>query len=319
MATQLTCEPFNLVSDFGQDHWQQVIHCTEAKLKQSEAYQQFLVHLHKLVGKFTDEVTIHLNSILRNTIQLTLQESQSPPSTSLQDDRTQAISPSNHCDRSDLEHHADPQLTNPLPVDAKLPDIKLPGTKLPDIVAAKLALATLSKTKENLNHNPLRLLGQEIKRHRTDQAITLEKLNYLTLVPIYHLRALEAGNIDQLPEPVYVRGFIQRICRALGMDSDRWLANLPSPETSQTFLPSWQPIRPNNANLHPSSLQLYLGYAALMTGAVGGLIWTTQPSLHELPSGSLPRVQEDLTNTRSSSSPLVFAAHMSIATPETLQ
>jgi len=306
MATQSIRESFNLVTTaLAQNNWQQVIHGTEDKLKQSELYQQFLTHLHAVVDKSVDETISFLHLLLRNTIQLTLQESQALLLLSPQDESIQTLSLETNGDFSTVDHDTESQLLNTSPTKSTLLDTDSANA------------ARTVKPKENLDDHPLLLLGQEIKQRRIAQSVTLEKLHYLTLVPIYHLRALEAGKFDQLPELVYLRGFIQRIGNALGMDSDRWLANLPSPETSKTFLPSWQPIRPNNTSMHISPWHLYLGYAALMTGAVAGLLCTTQSSLHELPSGSLPQVRDNLTSDQLTTSPLLFAAHMSIATPET--
>ncbi len=307
MTTQLTGEPLTLGSEIGQDSWQQLLHCTEAKLKQSDLCQQFLNHLRAL-GESTDETIAYLNSILRKTIQLTLQESQSSLPVFPQDEPLLTNCPTSPI--ADLDGSMGEQKAS------QLPNKPLMEKVLFNRIVTKAV--SMSKADNAMDHHPLRAIGQEIKQHRTTQAITLEKLHHLTLVPMYHLKALEAGQIDKLPEVVYLRGFIQRIADALGVDSDRWLANLPSSETPEAFLPTWQPIRQNDASIHVSPFHLYLGYAALMTSAVGGLVWTAQPPIPELPSSSLPHIHNDLTSDRQATSQLVSTAYMSISAPEAL-
>jgi hypothetical protein len=311
MTTQLTGEPLTLGSEIGQDSWQQLLHCTEAKLKQSDLYQQFLNHLRAL-GESTDETIAYLNSILRKTIQLTLQESQASSPVVSQDDYLLTDCPPNPI--ADVDGSTGEQEASQLPHQSLMEKV------LSNRIVAKAVSMSKAESKADnaIDQHPLRAIGQEIKQHRTIQAITLEKLHHLTLVPIYHLKALEAGQIDKLPEVVYLRGFIQRIADALGVDSDRWLANLPSSETPEAFLPTWQPIRQNDASIHVSPFHLYLGYAALMTSAVGGLVWTAQPPILELPSSSLPHIHNDLTSDRQATSQLVSTAYMSISAPEAL-
>ena len=123
----------------------------------------------------------------------------------------------------------------------------------------------------------LRQLGEELRQAREAQSLTLDQLHKQTLVPLYHLKALETGGIERLPEDIYVRGFIRRIGNALGLDSAQLVASLPAPDPVKAVLPSWyHPEVESGAYLRP--VHLYLGYAALMAGAVGGLHWLSQHS-----------------------------------------
>ncbi len=245
-----------------------------------------------------------------------------------------------------------PNVSTSLP-DASLPDASLPALGLPDSTqpaiaqlpqqpstttgtaeqsgAHKPSLPILSRlvgnrkaveVTQSSEPHPLYQIGQELQQLRLARSISLEKLHYLTLVPIYHLKALEDGQVEQLPELVYLRGFLQRICDALGLGSDRWLTKIAALEESQSFLPSWQPLKPGAANVYLSPLHLYLGYATLMAGAVGGLLLNNQATLHELPAGLLspsPQPSIDLPQTPSTTgNNVTVRPYASVALPEVL-
>ncbi|MEB3359949.1 MAG: helix-turn-helix domain-containing protein [Synechococcales bacterium] len=132
----------------------------------------------------------------------------------------------------------------------------------------------------------LRQIGAELHQARQSLSLSIEQVHYRTHVPLHLVKALEAGRLDQLPEDVYVRGFIQRLGDALSLEGASLASRIPLPDTSKTVLPSWQKSsRPATAPSYLRPAHLYVGYAALMAGAVGGLFWMTwQPSL-EGPGG----------------------------------
>jgi hypothetical protein len=146
--------------------------------------------------------------------------------------------------------------------------------------AEKAALEKAQKRKEVLER-----IGQELRKARIGRCLSLQQLHSQTLVPLNHLKALEKGNIEKLPEDIYVRGFIYRLGNALGLDGASMAEALPVPEPLQGMIPSWSSLDSNSSlgfELRP--LHLYLGYTALMAGAVGGLTAVTQ---HSTPGASL--------------------------------
>jgi len=64
----------------------------------------------------------------------------------------------------------------------------------------------------------LRQIGEYLGRQREAQKTSLEKIAKQTFIPQRLLEALEAGEIERLPEPVYVKGFIRRYADAIGLD-----------------------------------------------------------------------------------------------------
>lgn len=88
-------------------------------------------------------------------------------------------------------------------------------------------------------------------------------------MPLHHIEALEAGHVN-LPEDVYVRGFIRRMGCALGLDGVAIAASIPEPDPVKSVVPSWY-ISDAVPGFQLKSVHLYLGYTALIAGAIGGL------------------------------------------------
>lgn len=135
-------------------------------------------------------------------------------------------------------------------------------------------------------------LGQDIRLLREAQDLTLHHIHAKTKVPMYHLVALEAGNVKQMPEAIFVRGFLKRICTVLGEDGVALLAKLPDPKPLS--LPQTMPARSYVSRNQLNTAHLYVGYAALLAGAVGGLAWVEQSEASQVnaPAGTTHVQQE---------------------------
>jgi cytoskeleton protein RodZ len=64
----------------------------------------------------------------------------------------------------------------------------------------------------------LRQICEYLSYQREQQGISLEKISNQTYIPLRVLRALDSLQFEQLPEPVYIRGFIRRYADVLGLD-----------------------------------------------------------------------------------------------------
>lgn len=116
----------------------------------------------------------------------------------------------------------------------------------------------------------LRQIGQELRTRRQAKFLSLQQLHQHTLVPLPHLEALENGQIERLPEDIYVRGFVRRLGDTLGLNGTQLAASIPTPDPVKSIVPSWQQVQPSTGfNLRTG--HLYFGYAALIAGAVSGL------------------------------------------------
>ncbi|HBE19328.1 MAG TPA: hypothetical protein DEG17_23475 [Cyanobacteria bacterium UBA11149] len=127
----------------------------------------------------------------------------------------------------------------------------------------------------------LRQIGQKLRQARQDRSLSTEQLYRQTLVPKYQIEALENGLISHLPEDVYIRGFIRRLCQALGLDGVAMADSLPiPPDLLKTTVSPWYQFS-FGGGLQVTPIHLYLGYTALIAGAVGGLNLMS----HQSPSG----------------------------------
>jgi len=64
----------------------------------------------------------------------------------------------------------------------------------------------------------LKQIGDYLLQVRETQGVSLEKVAKDTFIPLRLLHALEIGETDRLPEPVYIKGFIRRYADTLGLD-----------------------------------------------------------------------------------------------------
>lgn len=63
-----------------------------------------------------------------------------------------------------------------------------------------------------------RELGERVRSYRVDSGVEISELAARTRIGQQYLKALEAGKLDKLPGPVFVKGFIRSVCSELGRD-----------------------------------------------------------------------------------------------------
>ena len=114
---------------------------------------------------------------------------------------------------------------------------------------------TTSKQAEKLAE-----IGAQFKRIREDKELSIPHLTATTLISERYLRAIEDGQMDSLPEPVYVRGFIRKYGDALGV------GDLSEDFPLNPVLPEQKWAGSAAAELRP--LHLYALYVVVIAGAV---------------------------------------------------
>ena len=80
---------------------------------------------------------------------------------------------------------------------------------------------------EAVQRASLKQVGAHLQQTRQAQALSLEEIYQQTFIQPYTLRAIEAGNLKQLPEPFYIRAFIQKYAAALGLEGAALAADFP--------------------------------------------------------------------------------------------
>ncbi|MEA5505674.1 RodZ family helix-turn-helix domain-containing protein [Halotia wernerae UHCC 0503] len=125
----------------------------------------------------------------------------------------------------------------------------------------------------------LKEISQYLLQVRQEKSIRIEEVAAKTHIRETFLKALEAGHFEELPEPVYVQGFIRRYADAIGMDGTA-LANSFTVNVS----PPYTKTSPNNnsQNLDKRAkirIPLFIAYALLLIIAAIGLVYILNPQL----------------------------------------
>ena len=76
------------------------------------------------------------------------------------------------------------------------------------------------KEVELTGHSSLKEIGAILQKARLDQNIPTKEFADSLRIGEGQLRALEIGEEDDLPEPVFIRGMIRRIAEKLGLNSN---------------------------------------------------------------------------------------------------
>ncbi|MBG1258199.1 helix-turn-helix domain-containing protein [Nostoc commune] len=110
-------------------------------------------------------------------------------------------------------------------------------------------------------------MGAQLWALRQEQGLSLEQMVALTRIPRRLLQAIEEGNLNDLPEPVYTQGLIRQFADALGLNGV---------EFSGTFPISSAQVNPqgmgNNSPLEQlRPIHLYFLYILLIVCSVNGL------------------------------------------------
>jgi cytoskeletal protein RodZ len=112
-------------------------------------------------------------------------------------------------------------------------------------------------------------IGGYLRQSREGRSLSLEEVSAKTMIPVRTLRAIEGGDLKQLPEPVYVHGFIRRFADSLGLKGVDVAGEFPTTMAmtrSRRRFP-WLGLRLTQ----PRPMHLYLLYVAVIVVAVNGL------------------------------------------------
>lgn len=175
--------------------------------------------------------------------------------------------------------------------EAAAPDADSPLTKFknPFHWSTKPSPTELHMQRQQAREARLLEIIDLLKQTRLQKGISLTQINQSTHVTIHQLQLLENGELDQLPEDIYLRGFIRRIGNVLGLNGMALASSIPSADDdveAHTVRPSWQVGAHAPRGLQFQSAHLYVAYAALMAGSAGGLnmmMNASQPTATELP------------------------------------
>jgi cytoskeletal protein RodZ len=175
------------------------------------------------------------------------------------------------------------------------------------------------KTKEAIDPNTIHReqlseLGILLRDTRIQRGFSLDAVASKTLIRASLLQAIEQGDLESLPEPVYIRGLIRRYGDCLGLDGETLASQFFTPLKIQRR--SWK--ESPAAQLRP--LHLYAAYFLVLMAAVSGLSYLLKHStpeasalppldpLNQVATDGLSRVQ---ASAREGSTPLDGPADLS--------
>lgn len=116
----------------------------------------------------------------------------------------------------------------------------------------------------------LRELGAQLWLKRQEQGLSLEAVAADTRIQQRILHAIEHAQLDNLPEPIYVQGFIKQYADALGLNGSELSSTFPTDDPRLSIKPSWSQL--SMAQLRP--IHLYLLYTFVIICAVNALSHT---------------------------------------------
>ncbi|MBW4647951.1 MAG: DUF4115 domain-containing protein [Kastovskya adunca ATA6-11-RM4] len=132
----------------------------------------------------------------------------------------------------------------------------------------------------------LQELGAYLHQFRTEQCISLEEVAARTRIQARLLNAIEQGQLEELPEPVYIQGFIKRFADVLGLNGTEFASAFPTTGPGlQLIRPTWRHLP--SAQLRP--IHLYGLYVLLVIGSVSGLSYLVNRSAIQVAPVSTPQ------------------------------
>ncbi|MHC5933367.1 helix-turn-helix domain-containing protein [Nostoc sp.] len=110
-------------------------------------------------------------------------------------------------------------------------------------------------------------LGAKLSALRQEQILSLEQVVVLTRIPRRLLQAIEEGNLNELPEPIYIQGLLRLFAEALGLNGVEFSSTFPisSPQVNPQGMGNISPL----SQLRP--IHLYFLYIFLIVCSVNGL------------------------------------------------
>jgi cytoskeleton protein RodZ len=276
--------------EINQDELRSLLGQIETELHRSKVYRRALATVQKMVGDSAEQAKQLFKAVGREAIglafhQFAQQQQQvqeqpiveSVPEVAITEEKpndlVECLTSAKFQPIAPLENVSDGvNLETPLPkADEKSLKVGSPLAWLKNKKSSKVEVAKLAAVEQRTES--LRKIGQQLREARELRGLSLTQLNIYTHVPPHQMDAVERGSWEELPEEVFVRGFVRVMGNALGLNGTNLVASLPAPQPSKTVLPDWYKSTKNSRSpgFEISPIHLYVGYTALVAGAVGGL------------------------------------------------
>ncbi|AFY48670.1 hypothetical protein Nos7524_2852 [Nostoc sp. PCC 7524] len=125
----------------------------------------------------------------------------------------------------------------------------------------------------------LREISQYLLQVRQEKSIRIEEVAAKTHIRLSFLKALDAGQFEELPEPIYVQGFIRRYADTLGLDGAALANSFKVKGSEAASHPESQNEKQNVVKIPNIRIPLVVPYVLLLGLAAIGLIYILNPKL----------------------------------------
>ena len=167
-------------------------------------------------------------------------------------------------------------------------------------------------TNNQESNSRLLFVGQQLSERRLAQGLSQEQLADRMHLGIEQLAALESGDRDKLPEPVFIKAMVRRLSNHLELDADALVASLGSlsdgamsnERVSQKKGPLAPPLQPPS---RPEKGAIWLWLVLIGATALGALAWVQRAALLEL-------IQQPQSNSASATAKTTTTSNESITT-----
>ena len=127
--------------------------------------------------------------------------------------------------------------------------------------------------------------GSYLKSERELRGVTLDELYSKTLIPVRHLQALENNQFDELPEEVFIRGYIRSIAKVIGAQEDEVLSTYMDIKKTA---PSIDTNNPSTLNQKHSTLDpKFIFVLSLTVLFLSGITWGISILVHKFNKDSI--------------------------------
>jgi len=130
----------------------------------------------------------------------------------------------------------------------------------------------LPATSQQQQVEKLKEIGSQMRQVRTEKSVSIDEVATKTRIQARLLVAIEEGDLEHLPEPVYIQGLIKQFADALGLNGLEYAGAFPTGKQTYTIHPSWRQLPA--AQLRP--LHLYVIYILLIVASVSGLSYLVE-------------------------------------------
>ncbi|MEB3293812.1 MAG: helix-turn-helix transcriptional regulator [Synechococcales bacterium] len=278
------------------EQWRQIIAQVEASLCRSDVYRQALDQLQQMAADNGTSTQFLLKSVIRETIRLAVKTVLLAGETSTGETagvELKALTQSQALDSSEPLTPAEQAALEDEKTFASIAQVMQPTDQptRPKKRSRKPTAEELAQQAAIARIERLQKVCAKIKQTREAQGLSLHHLHARTFIPLYHLQALDAGQIEHLPVDIYLRGFLHRLEKALGLPEQSLTEAIPLPEpTTLGARTAKAPYAAGSSNFGVplQSLPVYLTYGAVVAG---GLFWLSNQSK---PQTALTPIQIDL-------------------------